>query len=405
LSTLFIRHPARADGDSALAQFALVADGGALVQQGEGALRSMGDLVGASRRVVLLLAAVDVTLLQVKAPPLSAARLKAALPGLVEELVLGDPADCVLVAAPVAAPDGLRTIAVVQRAWLEPIVRALLAQGARSVAALPAQLCLPLQPGSVSAAVGAGDITLRHAQFSGMGLAMTDPAPALALQTVRALAGDSPLTLYVPPQQLGEYQALAAEAGPAVTLEADHWAHWIAGSHSTSLDLVPGLGAAGTKSHDWARWRWPLRLAVLAVIVNIVGLNIEWMRMKREATALQQSMTQIFRAAYPKETVILDPAAQMRKNIALAKAAQGQVTADEFIYVAAALGEALRGSGRQVALASMEFRERALSVKLKPESVDPGLTQHTQTALAARGLGLTEPAAGTWLIRSTGVKR
>ena len=386
-----------------MARFALVGDGGALVQQGEGALRSLGDLVAASRRVVLLLAAADVTLLDVKVPPLSNARLKAALPGLVEEQVLGDPADCVLVAAPAQTPDGMRSIAVVQRAWLEPLVKSLLAQGARAVSALPAQLCLPIQPGSVSGAIGEHDITLRHGLYHGLGLAMDSP-PALALQTVRSLAGDSPLTLYVPQAQLGEYQALAAEAAPAVTLEADHWAHWIAGSHTTTLDLVPGLGAAGAKARDWQRWRWPLRLAFLALVVNLTGLNIEWLRMKREADATRQAMLQTFKAAYPKETVILDPAAQMRKNIAAAKANSGQVGADEFSYLAAALGEAGRALGRAPAIAGLEYRDRALTVKLKPEGADPALAAQLKGALAERQLSLTDAGPATWLVRNTGAK-
>jgi general secretion pathway protein L len=92
----------------------------------------------------------------VKAPPLSPARLKAALPGLVEEQVLGDPAECVL-AASAADAQGLRTVAVAQRVWLERLAQALLAQGAHSIALLPAQLCLPYQPGTVTAALGVGD--------------------------------------------------------------------------------------------------------------------------------------------------------------------------------------------------------------------------------------------------------
>lgn len=403
MTTLYIRHPARAEGEGALAHYALVADGGALVQQGEGALRSMGDLVAASRRVLLLLAAADVTLLSVKVPPLSQARLKAALPGLVEELVLGDPADCVLVAAPAQTPDGMRTVAVVQRAWLEPLVKALLAQGARTVSALPAQLCLPIQPGNVAGAIGAGEITLRHGLYQGLGLAMASP-PGVALQTVRALAGDSPLNLYVPPSQLGEYQALAAEAGPAITLEADHWAHWIAGSKTTTLDLVPGLGAAGTKARDWQRWRWPLRLALLAVVVNLAGLNIEWLRMRREAELMRLAMLQTFKAAYPKESVILDPAAQMRKNIAQAKANTGQVGPDEFTYLAAAVGEAARALPHPPAIASLEYRGRALTVKLKPEAADPAVAGQLKGALAARNLSLTEAGPATWLVSSTGAK-
>jgi general secretion pathway protein L len=401
LSTLYIRLAARAEGEGALARFALVADGGSLAQQGEGALRGLGDLVAASRRVLLLLAAADVTLLNVKVPPLSAARLKGALPGLVEEHILGDPSECVLVAAPAQSDDGMRAIAVVQRAWFEPLVRALLAQGARSVAALPAQLCLPLQPGNVTGAIGAGEITLRHGLYQGLGLAIDSP-PGVTLQTARALAGDAPLTLYLPPGQLGEYQALASDAGPGITLEPDAWEHWIAGSKTTSLDLVPALGSAGAKARDWRRWRWPLRLAALAVIVNLAGLNIEWLRLKREAEAVRLGMLQTFKATYPKETVILDPLAQMRKNIALAKAAAGQASGDEFTYLAAAFGEAARAAGRAPAIDALDYRERALNVKVKPESVDPALLKQIQAALAARKLSLTEAAPATWQIRNAG---
>jgi general secretion pathway protein L len=390
--------PSRADGEGALSRFALVADGGAIEQQGEGVLRGLRDLVGGARRVVLMLAAADVTILQVKAPPLSGSRLKAALPSLVEEQLLGDPAECVLTAAPAQSADGLRSVAVVQRAYLEPLVRAVLALGARAVAALPAQLCLPLQPGHVSGAVSHSDITLRDGLYHGLGLAMAS-TPEVALQTVRALAGDAPLTLYVPPEDLDRYQAMAPEAGQAIALEADSWAHWISGSKTTTLDMVPGLGAAGARATDWQRWRWPLRLALLALVVNLVGLNIQWLRLKREADAARQSMLQTFRAAYPKETVIQDPVAQMRMNIARAKAASGQLGPEEFTYLAAAFGEAARSLQQPLAIASLDYRERALSVKVKPESADPGVLSQLKAALAARKLTLTEAAPATWQIR------
>jgi general secretion pathway protein L len=399
LTTLYIRHPARAEGEGALCRFAVVSDGGAIAQQGEGALRALGDVVAASRRVVLLLAGADVTLLAVQAPPLTGARLRAALPALVEEHVLGDPLDCVLVAGP-ALPDGRRPVGVVQRDWLEPMVKALLGMGAKAVAAVPSQLCLPLLPGSVSAAIGHNELLLRQAQYDGLGLAL-DGNPTLALQTARALAGDAPLNLYVPHEQLGEYQALLLEAGPGITLESDAWEHWIAGSKSSTMDLVPGLGTAGVAQRDWSRWRWPIRLALAAIVVNIIGVNIEWLRLKREADAVRQGMDQTFRSAYPNQPVI-DPVAQMRQNIARAKAASGQVAPDEFGWIAGAVGEAVRGLGRQPGIASMEFRERALTVRVKPETVDPATTGQLRAALGARRLTLEESAPATWVIRSTG---
>ena len=401
MSTLYIRHPARADGPSALCGFALVGDNGTIGQRGEAPLANLGEMVAASRRVVLLLAGGDVTLLDVKTPPLSAARLRAALPGLVEEQVLGDPLDNVLVAAPVSAA-GMRTVAVVQREWLTTLVRQLLALGARTVSALPAQLCLPLAPGSVSAAISAGELTVRLAQWQGLGLGL-EATPEVALQTARALAGDSPLVLYVPPAQLAEYQALVVDAGPGIELEADDWRYWVAGSSSAPLDLVAGLGASGAPSRDWAKWRWPLRLALLALVVNMVGLNVEWLRLRGESNATRQELTQTFRSVYPRDPVV-DPVAQMTQNIARAKAASGQPTPSEFNYMAAALGEAARGLPQPLAIASLEYREKVLNVKLKPGAVDPSQVKQMQGALATRKLAMTEAGAGLWQIRDAGVK-
>ncbi|UUZ56749.1 type II secretion system protein GspL [Massilia sp. H-1] len=157
---------------------------------------------------------------------------------------------------------------------------------------------------------------------------------------------------------------------------------------------------------DWKKWRWPLRLALLAVVVNLVGLNVQWLRMKREADAITLGMKQTFKAAFPKENVISsDPAAQMRGNINRAKAAQGQVTPDEFTFQAAAFGEAARSLPKPPVLATLTFRERATTVKLKPETVDPGSTAALRDQLAKRKLDLSDSGGGVFVIRSAGGKK
>jgi general secretion pathway protein L len=399
LSTLYIRHPARADDESALCGFALVADNGTVAQKGDALLANLGDAVAASRRVVLLLAGADVTLLDVKAPPLSNVRLRAALPALVEEHVLGDPLDNVLVAAPVATA-GMRTVAVVQRDFLTRLVRQLLSLGARSVVAQPAQLCLPLAAGGVSAAISMGELIVRTAQWQGFGLGL-EATPEVALQTARAMAGDAPLTLYVPPAQLAEYQALALEAGPGIELEADDWRHWIAASNSAPIDLVGGLGASGERARDWSRWRWPLRLALLALFVNMVGLNVEWLRLRGEANATRAQLTQIFRSVYPRDPVV-DPVAQMTQNVARAKGASGQPAPSEFNYMAGALGEAARGLPQPLSIATIEYKEKTLNVKLKAGAIDPAQVKQLQSALGQRKLTLTDAGPGLWQIRAIG---
>src|SRR5690606_20109828 len=115
------------------------------------------------KQVVLLLSASDVSLLRLQVPPLPPGKLKAALPSLVEEQLISDPAECVIVAGP--ADEGMRTIAVVQRAWLDILVRTFTAFGAKKLTAVPAQLCLPVEPPAVAASViahqGDRDVVLR----------------------------------------------------------------------------------------------------------------------------------------------------------------------------------------------------------------------------------------------------
>jgi general secretion pathway protein L len=50
----------------------------------------------------------------------------------------------------------------------------------------------------------------------------------------------------------------------------------------------------------------------------------------------------------------------------------------------------------------MEFRERALTVRVKPETVDPATTVQLRSILEARNMSLEESAPATWVIRSTG---
>lgn len=400
MTTIYIRYPARLEGEAAACGFALVGDNGAILQQGAGALKGLAELVAAARRVVLLLPASTVTLLHLKVPPLPAAKLKAALPGLVEDHILADPLDCALVAAPAASADGLRTIAVTQRAWLEAVVKALLELGARSVAALPLQLCLPIQPGEASAHVGPDELSLRTGLYEGFGVALAG-SPAEALATARTFAGEMPLTVYAPAAVLDELQPLADDG---VQLEEERWEHLLTGSKSTTLDLVPALGSAGAKPRDWKRWRWPLRLAVAAVVVNLFGLNVEWLRLKREEAAVRQSMTQTFKAAYPNEA-ILDPVAQMRKNLEAAKASTGEVGRNEFIYLASALGEAAGSLGRRPVVASMQYRDGALVVKADPSTTDAATATRLKDALSTQGVALEETAPNTWQLRSNGGTR
>ena len=418
MSTLYIRLPSKAAADSvphwlALAcPFALVEQSGAIEREGAAPLSDLSGMIATARRVVLLLAASDVTLLRVKVPPLSAARLKAALPNLVEDHLIGDPSDCVVVAGGVS--DGLRTVAVVQRAWLDLLAKTLIGFGARHIAALPAQLCLsyqPDQPGMVTAAICERDmdLTLRLSEQDGIGLAIKpvlshpevskgegadqhESAAHEVIQTLCAIAPAAPITLYVPQTALHAYQEAVADSSALkerISIFADNWSRWIAGARSTTLDLMAGLGANAGSRLDWRPWRWSLALAAAVLLINIIALNIDWWRMKGEANALRANMIQIYKSAYPKESVIIDPIAQMQQKIAAAKRNSGEAAPDDFTAITAALGEAwasaVAAAGKTTAIAALEYRERSLFVRLKPGEAP---TQQMQAALAKRDLSL-----------------
>jgi general secretion pathway protein L len=114
---------------------------------------------------------------------------------------------------------------------------------------------------------------------------------------------------------------------------------------------------------------------------------------------LRNNMMQTYRNAFPKENVIVDPVAQLRQKIATGQRDAGQMAPDDFLSITAAVGEAINGiaPGKRP-IASVEYRERALTVKMKP---DANITEEQlRPALASRNLSLAQPNAGVFQIRS-----
>jgi general secretion pathway protein L len=429
LSTLYIRIPSKAAADSAphwlvlACPFAQVSNnnlshGNTIERQGTAPLSELSNTVAKSQRVVLLLAASDVTLLRVKVPPLSSARLKSALPNLVEEQLIADPSGCVVVAGGLS--DGLLTVAVVQRAWLDIVAKTFIAFGARHIAALPSQLCLPFQsqsgqPDGVTAAINEQgtdiDITLRLSEQDGIGLAIAheqnEPVESVAIRTLCTLIPETQITLYVPQSLVRAYQDVVNDTvalSKRINVSADSWSRWIAEANDTTLDLMAGLGLKTGPNLDWRAWRWPLALVAAVLLINIAALNIDWWHMKSEASALRATMTQIYKSAYPKESVIIDPVAQMQQKIALAKHDSGQAAPDDFTAIIPAFGEAWSSvtpmSGK-APIATLEYRDRSLFVRLKQGGDAP--TQQMKAALAKRDLTLdlapAQSGAVVWQIR------
>ncbi|MGI4849283.1 MAG: type II secretion system protein GspL [Janthinobacterium lividum] len=419
MSTLYIRLPSRSVAENAShwitlpCPYALVAGTETVEREGHAALSDLAGMLAAAQRVVLLLAASDVTLLHVKVPPMAPARLRVALPNLVEDQLMSDPADCAMVAG--ASIAGLRTVAVVQRKWLQILLQTVGSLGARNVVAVPSQLCLTHPAAGIAAAVTRFgdelDLTLRLSEQDGLGLPLLpdgiETAAQDVIETICALVPTASISLYVAQEEAPAYQRATDVLLPLeqrVTIYSDNWTRWIEGARMVSINLVAALAGTGGATLDWRRWRWPLALGSLLLLLNIGALNFEWWRLSREAAQLRLSMVQIYRTAYPKETVIVDPAAQMRQKIAAARRDAGQPAPDDFAALAAGFGAAWSSvtqnapAAGKAGIAGVEYRDRSLFVKPKPE-VDISLAQ-MKSALAARGLTLAQSQPGVWQIRS-----
>jgi general secretion pathway protein L len=414
VSILYIRSPSTAAASDVQAwlnlpwSFAVtVVD--EVVAEGSVPLGDLKEKLLAARRTFILLAASDVTLLRISVPPLSAARLKQALPHLVEDQLMSDPAECVMVAG--EAADGLRMIAVMQRTWLEALAATLRDIGANNVVALPAQLCLPADADAAQAAVTGdtpADLALRLSEHAALGFPLLSAQPetiaADVMQTLQALLPDGDIALRIPPSTVALYH-MALNDHPALhartMLLEDRWQEWVAGAKTVTLDLFSGMQADMQRNIDWRKWRWPLTLAACLLIINVIGLNMQWWHLKNEAQRLRIAMTDTFRIAYPKEKVIVDPLLQMQQKVAAEKRLSGRIAADDFIALAAAFGEAWNSvapdKNSAASFAAIDYRERSLFIKPKADSGE--YFSKLKSALAMRNLSLSQADAGAWQVR------
>lgn len=330
------------------------------------------------REVVLLLPASDVTLVRGALPPLSAARLQAALPALIEDHVIGDAADCAITAGPDI--DGQRLIAFCDRDWLHGWVKLLRQYGARKIHALPLSLCLPVPTTHISAALLSHthrhELALRLSAHEALGLPIkVDQEAELPAAVAQLLATPIPramqraIQLSVPTAQLDYFRSwVTAHPDAGVSLIEQAWADWISASTQVPLDLMNAIVDDPLALISWREWRGPMVLAGALTLLNVIALNTDALRLRSDGLQLRDEITEIYQHHFPNEKVVLDPLAQMKQKITVARQASGQLTVSDFVVLSAALGEVLRETGNDLrAIAALDYRDGRLNVKLKQD--------------------------------------
>lgn len=381
---------------------------------------------------VLIVAARDVLLTAAMLPPLKGPRLRQALPNVVEDQLIQDPQTCHVAVDPVPLADKRRVLAVIDRGWFRFVLDAFANAGHRNVKAVPAMRCLPLQDGvstfvagvlgeviptapvfiggeALAAAPAAVttrvEIAIARGENAALGEGLAIPADAVT-STLAALSGAQPATLYT------LYDVPGLEKRSASATSRKTASDEIPATKSLSFEILARNAlenAFDLCQFEFAAQPWrldrktmrrlkvPIALLAGALVVSIIGINIQWMQLARQRDAINAQMTETLLNAFPKTTVVLDAPDQMSRQLDRLRLASGQLSPSDFLSLADAFARSL-GPVPVNGIAGLDYRDRRLDVTFKPATkVDPDL----QRRLAANGLsGAIDSNTGKWTIRS-----
>lgn len=322
----------------------------ALISEGREPLLGEGPLESLPRRAQrpqLVLPASDVLLTRARLPKGAKRRSGSVLAFAVEEQTLGDP-DAHHVSW-LGSAGGADVLAVLDRAGLQRWGEALDAVGIRGYEIHCETLLLPWAAGEWSLAWDGREGFVRTGELEGTQTdCAEDAAPPLSLRMMLDEAksrGEAPATIAV----------YATAEGAMPELETWRRALGVALRAAGPWDWSRAPQDAGTSlAQQRARWRMaPGLLARLrpaawiagaALAIHAFALAADWAGLATEQRSLRQRMEARFRAAFPEAVAVVDPALQMRRNLAEARRAAGQPDGGDFLPMVANVAGALHGA-------------------------------------------------------------
>jgi len=340
MSVLVIQLPprdrlrARSAADTAAAwrlpqewSFVLSSDGRTVAQAGQAPLA----LMPRADSVVLLLAEADVGWHRVPIPRAPAARVRAALAGVMEESLLDDDEALHLALGPGAAAGREGWVAVTHRPWLQAALAALEGAGRTVERVLPAGV-----PTAAAADPARGHFFVADAGDEAvpwLTLARADGVVCLRL------AGGLARSLLPAADEAVHWTATPAAAaaaeqwlGAPVPLMSDAERALEAARGATNLrqfELAPRhrgsrVVRAGARRFLSAEWR-PVRvgLGVLAAL-HLLGLNAYAWQQRAALADKRQAMSELLRATHPGVRTVLDAPLQMQRETERLRAAAGR---------------------------------------------------------------------------------
>lgn len=351
----------------------------------------------------------DVFVAAIDAPKLSEAKLRQALPNLLEERLLADPADCQF-AFELPRGGGSTTIAAAPKLPVSVVDRGLLthaldvlAQAGYKVRAAYSEIYTVPAPaaGVLSVRADRGRGIARSAKHDGFAFDLGDPGaapepPAALLLAIRQL-GIKRIAAYG--REAERIFKLAGPLGVTVDLaqrDVD------AGAIDGAVNLLQGTFAqrSALSSFALARLRGGSLRPVLiwgaiGIATFIAGMNLYWLKLESETRALRSGMETSFRSAFPEATAVVDPLLQTKRQLGTLRSRAGIPSPEDFTVLntqaAQLLSMAPVGS-----VAGVEYRDGGLRVKFKPgNALDAGVQNALRAQAIQQGLNLRFDSDGS----------
>jgi len=358
----------------------------------------------------------DVFITTIDPPRLAEGRLRMALPNLLEERLLADPADCHFAFRPArsggntgAAEAQKMPVAVVDRGLLTRALDALTESGYRVRAAYSEIYTVPPpSAGVLSVRIGRGRGIARSGLHDGFAFDIGEEVPPTLALAVRQLGikrihayGREASRLTAHAEGLGvqvdahpEEVDLASTDGAVNLLQGAFAQGGMMGSLAPG-GLVPALTARAL--------RVPLAWAAVAAVVAVAGMNIYYLKLEGESKALRGQMEASFRSNFPQVTAIVDPIEQTRRQMSELRSRAGIPSANDFSVLNARTAQLL-SIAPLGSVAAMEYRDNALKVKFKPGMADNAALQNSlRSAAVQQGLAIRFEGDGTARITAAGM--
>jgi general secretion pathway protein L len=344
----------------------------------------------------------DVFVAAIDAPKLSEAKLRQALPNLLEDRLLADPADCQF-AFDLPRASGATTITAAPKLAVGVIDRGLLTRaldvigeaGYRARAAYSEIYTVPAPAaGVLSVRADRGRGIARSGKHDGFAFDLGEPgseaeAPAALVIATRQL-GIKRIAAYG--RDAERVFKLAGALGVTVELtqrEVDPAA--TEGAVNLLQAAFAQRGAVSTFALNRLRVGSLKPLLIwsgVAAATYVVGMNLYWLKLDAEARALRSSMETSFRSAFPEANAVVDPLQQTRQLLGNLRTRAGIPSAGDFTVLNTQAAQ-LMSMAPVGSVAGVEYRDGSLRVKFKPNSpLDPALQNALRAQAIQQGLEL-----------------